>query len=199
MERKCKNCMCFYPAPAHGDGCKGMCDRTGDLVIHHREDTCDCASYIELPKVEKVKRTIEKVLKPWIRERDAMFIRSMELVDHISQLFGQGEFKVFDAVKSAAELKGLVFFGKSTINNIDKIWTYHCPWDDDIELFIAITNDKWLALNTIQNNKFLTKWIDTDNIDVCFNIIDAIRDSCIMKIQTISDGEIEYNKCIETS
>ena len=205
MEKKCKNCMCFYAMPTHGDGSKGTCGQTGDLVVHHREDVCDCASFMELPKVEKIKRTIEKVLKPWIRERDSKFVRAMELVAHIGQLFEAGEFKVFDAVKSASEMKALVFHGKETLHNIDKIWTYHCPWNEDIELFIAITTDGKMVKNTYDDRYidvtgegvFMTEWFDTGTqFEECMRIIDLVRDNCIMKSMVMPELETEHNKCV---
>lgn len=205
METKCKNCMCFYPSPAVGDGCKGTCGQTGNLVVHHREDICDCAKYMELPKIEKIIRTIEKVLKPWVRERDSKFIRAMELVAHIGQLFEQGEFKVFDAVKSASEMKGLVFYGKETVHDISRIWTYHCPWNDDIELFIAITADGKMVKNTFDcsevknsnNGRFITEWFDiSTQFDECLESISRVRDNCVMKVMVKPTIEVEHNKCV---
>ena len=125
MEKKCKNCMCYSPATHHGDGTKGTCGQSGKLLVHDREEFCSCGMFMELPKKEKLARTIERDLHAWIRERDAMFNRSMELVCHIGHLFEQGEFKVFDVVKSASEMKSLVFFGKPTLTELDKVWTYH--------------------------------------------------------------------------
>ena len=205
MESKCKNCMCFYPAQWHADGCKGVCGQSGDLVTHDREDICDCGYYMELPKVEKVKRTIEKVLKPWIRERDAKFIRSMELVAHIGQLFENGEFIIFDAVKAATEMKGLVFFGNETLHTIDTLWTYHCPWNEEIELFIAITANGKMVKNTWQcesifntsKGEFLTEWFDIDKqFNECMVIIDKVRDNCVMKACVSQTIETERNKCV---
>ena len=200
MEKKCKNCLCFYPAPSHADGSKGTCGQSGELRVHDREDVCDCAKYMILPKVEKIKRTIEKVLKPWIRERDAMFVRAMELVAHIGQLFEDGEFKTFDAVKSASEMKGLVFYGKETLHNIDRIWTYHCPWNEDIELFIAISTDGKMVKNMYNDGVFMTEWFDTESqFEKCMEIIDRVRDNCVMKTMVAPVFETEHNKCVSSS
>ena len=96
MEKKCKNCMCYSPATHHSDGTKGTCGQSGELLVHDREEFCSCGMFMELPKKEKLIRTIVRDLQAWIRERDAMLVRAMELVCHIGHLFEQGEFKVFD-------------------------------------------------------------------------------------------------------
>lgn len=202
MEMKCKNCQCFHQAHNVGSGEMGTCGMNGTLTVHNREDLCDCNHFVVLPKKEKIARTIEKLLKPWVRERDAMFVRSMELVAHIGQLFENGEFKVFDAVKSASEMKGLVFFGKDTLHKIDRVWTYQCPWDEDREQFIAITADGKLVTN-LWNNHFSCKavfetfFVDIEsNFDDCMNVIDRIRENCIMKTKTNSVIETEEHKCV---
>lgn len=180
----------------------GTCGMNGTLTVHNREDLCDCNHFVVLPKKEKIARTIEKLLKPWVRERDAMFVRSMELVAHIGQLFENGEFKVFDAVKSASEMKGLVFFGKDTLHKIDRVWTYQCPWDEDREQFIAITADGKLVTNLWNNHfsckaEFETFFVDIEsNFDDCMNVIDRIRENCIMKTKTTSVIETEEHKCV---
>lgn len=208
MEKKCKNCLCFYPASTHGDGSKGTCGQSGDLRVHDREDMCDCAKYMELPKVEKIKRTIEKILKPWIRERDSKFVRAMELVAHIGQLFENGEFKPFNAVKSVTEMKNLIFHGMETLHSIERVWTYHCPWDEEIELFIAITSDGKMVKNTYDNTHkdttgegiFMTEWFDTEaQFNECMNIIDRVRDNCILKTMVVPTIETEHNKCVSSS
>lgn len=200
MEKKCKNCMCFSPATYHGDGSKGTCGQSGNLLVHDREDFCSCGKYVELCKIEKVKRTIEKVLKPWMRERDERFIRAMELVAHISHLFEQGEFKTFDAVKSASEMKGLIFHQASVITPIYKIWTYHCPWNYDIEHFIILTENGKLIVNAFVDNKFITQWFDVEDLDLCFDVIDRIRDNCVMKVHAIDYvSESEQNKCVSSN
>lgn len=202
MEMKCKNCQCFHQAHDVGSGEMGTCGMKGTLTVHNREDLCDCNRFVVLPKKEKIARTIEKLLKPWVRERDAMFVRSMELVAHIGQLFENGEFKVFDVVKAASEMKGLVFFAKDTLHKIDRVWTYHCPWDEDKEQFIAITSDGKLVTNLWNNHfscraEFVTSFVDIEsNFDDCMNVIDRIRENCIMRTKTTSTIETEENKCI---
>lgn len=202
MEKKCKNCMCFNPATYHSDGSKGTCGQSGELLVHDREEFCSCGMFMELPKKEKLVRTIVRDLHAWIRERDAMFVRAMELVCHIGHLFENGEFKVFDAVKSASEMKGLVFFGKDTLHKIDRVWTYHCPWDEDREQFIAITADGKLVTNLWNNHfsckaEFETFFVDIEsNFDDCMNVIDRIRENCIMKTKTNSVIETEEHKCV---
>ena len=197
METKCKNCMCFYPATYHSDGSKGTCGKSGELIVHDREDMCDCGFFMELPKVEKITRTIEKVLKAWVRERDEKFVRAMELVAHIGHLFEQGEFKVFDVVKSASEMKGLIFHNASVITSVYKAWTYHCPWNDEIEHFIVLTNNGKLVVNAFIDDKFITQWFDVEDLDLCFNVIDRIRDNCVMKANVIDYvTETEHNKCV---
>ena len=197
MESKCKNCMCFYPATHHSDGNKGTCGKSGELLVHDREDPCDCGFFMELPKVEKIKRTIEKVLKPWVREREDKFVRAMELVAHIGHLFEQGEFKVFDVVKSASDMKGLIYNGAAVITPIYKVWTYHCPWDDEYEHFIAITDDNKLVVNAFIDDKFMTQWFNIDDLELCFSVIDKIRDNCVMRANVVDYiTETEYNKCV---
>jgi hypothetical protein len=154
--------MCYSPATHHSDGTKGTCGQSGDLLVHDREEFCSCGMFMELPKKEKLVRTIVRDLHAWIRERDAMFVRSMELVCHIGHLFEQGEFKVFDVVKSASEMKGLVFFGKETLTGLDRVWTYHCPWNDDMEFFIVITQSGKLVVNSWMNDKFVFEWFDIE-------------------------------------
>jgi len=197
MEMKCKNCQCFHQAHTVGSGEMGTCGMNGTLTVHNREDLCDCNHFVVLPKKEKIARTIEKLLKSWVRERDAMFVRSMELVAHIGQLFENGEFKVFDAVKSASEMKGLVFFGKDTLHKIDRVWTYHCPWNEDREQFIAISADGKLVTNTWSDEGAVTSFVDIEsNFDDCMNVIDRIRENCIMKTKTNSVIETEEHKCV---
>lgn len=197
MEKKCKNCMCFNPATYHSDGSKGVCGQSGELLVHDREDICDCGNFMELRKTEKLKRTIEKVLKPWVRERDEKFIRSLELVAHIGHLFEQGEFKVFDVVKSASEMKGLIFHNASVITPIYKAWTYHCPWNDDYEHFIVLTENEKMVVNAFVDDKFITQWFNVEDLDLCFGVIDRIRDNCVMKVNAIDFvSETEHSKCI---
>ena len=200
MEKKCKNCMCYSPATHHSDGTKGTCGQSGELLVHDREEFCSCGMFMELPKKEKLARTIERDLHAWIRERDAMFVRSMELVCHIGHLFEQGEFKVFDVVKSASEMKGLVFFGKETLTSLDRVWTYHCPWNDDYEHFIVLTDNGKLIVNAFVNDKFITQWFDVEDLDLCFNVIDRIRDNCVMKIHAHDYvSESEQSKCVTSN
>lgn len=200
METKCKNCMCFSQAYSVGSGEKGTCGQTGDLVVHHRDDDCVCGRFMELPKKEKIIRTINKVLKAWVRERDAMFVRSMEIVAHINQLFEDGEFKVFDAVKASSEMKGLVFFGKDTFHKIDRVWTYHCPWDEEKEHFIAFSASGKMVMNNWDNDKkeFVTEWFDTDTqFNECMAAIDKIRLNCVTKARVAEIIiESEQNKCV---
>lgn len=200
MESKCKNCMCFNPATYHSDGSKGTCGQSGELLVHNREDLCMCGKFMELPKMEKVKRTIEKVLKPWVRERDEKFVRSLELVCHIGHLFEQGEFKVFDVVKSASDMKGLIFHNAAVITPIYRAWTYHCPWNDEYEHFIVLTTDGKMVVNAFVDEKFVTQWFDVEDIDLCFLVIDRIRDNCVMKVR-VTDyvTETEHNKCVSDS
>lgn len=194
MESKCKNCMCFYPSK-HGDGSQGTCGKTGTLVVHNREDICDCSQFIELPKREKIKRTIEKVLKPWIRERDERFKRALEIVGHIGELFERGEFKVLDVVKSASEMKGLIFHGKPVITEVNTVWTYHCPWDEDKEHYILLTEDGNMVLNCWVDNKFITNWFNcNDEFNTCMENIDKIRHHCITGYHT-SNIVVETEDC----
>ena len=197
MEKKCKNCMCYNPATYHSDGSKGTCGQSGELLVHDREDICDCGNFMELGKTEKIRRTIEKVLKPWVRERDEKFVRAMELVAHIGHLFEQGEFKTFDAVKSATEMKGLIFHHANVITPIYKVWTYHCPWNEDIEQFIILTENGKMVVNALMGNKFVTQWFDVEDLELCFAVIDKIRDNCIMKAN-VTDyvSETESCKCV---
>lgn len=200
MEKKCKNCMCYSPATHHSDGTKGTCGQSGELLVHDREEFCSCGMFMELPKKEKLARTIERDLHAWIRERDAMFNRSMELVCHIGHLFEQGEFKVFDVVKSASEMKSLVFFGKPTLTELDKVWTYHCPWNDDIEFFIVITQSGKLVVNSWMNDKFVFEWFDIEeDFEKCMSIVDKIRQNCILGADATNVvTEVEQNKCVSS-
>ena len=197
MEKKCKNCMCYNPATYHSDGSKGTCGQSGELLVHDREDICDCGRFMELCKTEKIRRTIEKTLKPWVRERDEKFVRAMELVAHIGHLFEQGEFKTFDAVKSATEMKGLIFHQASVITPIYKVWTYHCPWNEDIEHFIILTENGKMVVNAFMGNKFVTQWFNVEDLDLCFSVIDKIRDNCVMKVNALDFvSETEDCKCV---
>lgn len=197
MEKKCKNCMCYNPATYHSDGSKGVCGQSGELLVHDREDICDCGNFMELGKTEKIRRTIEKVLKPWVRERDEKFVRALELVCHIGHLFEQGEFKSFDVVKSATDMKGLIFHNAAVITTIYKAWTYHCPWNDDYEHFIVLTDNGKLIVNAFVNDKFITQWFDVEDLDLCFSVIDRIRDNCVMKVHAHDYvSESEQSKCI---
>lgn len=190
--------MCYNPATYHSDGTKGTCGQSGELLVHDREELCSCGMFMELPKKEKLVRTIVRDLHAWIRERDAMFVRSMELVCHIGHLFEQGEFKVFDVVKSASEMKGLVFFGKETLTALDRVWTYHCPWNDDIEFFIVITQSGKLVVNSWMNDKFVFEWFDIeDDFEKCMGIVDKIRHNCILGADATNVvNEVEQNKCV---
>ena len=200
MEKKCKNCMCFNPATYHSDGSKGTCGQSGDLVVHDREDLCDCACFMELGKSEKIRRTIEKVLKPWIRERDEKFVRAMELVAHIGHLFEHGEFKMFDAVKSARDMKSLIFHNGSVITPIQRLWTYHCPWNYEHEHFIILTENGKLVVNALMNDRFITQWFNVEDLELCFSVIDKIRDNCVMKAN-VTDyvSETESCKCVTSN
>lgn len=194
MENKCKNCICYHPS-SFGDGSKGTCGQSGELLVHDREHFCDCAMFIELPRKEKIKRTIEKVLKPWIRERDPKFKRALELVGHIGSLFEQGEFKTFDVVKSASEMKSLVFHGKEVINEVDIVWTYHCPWDDEREHYILLTEDNKMVMNCWTGDKFITNWFNCDEeFDTCMENIDKVRQHCITGYHT-ADAVVETEDC----
>lgn len=155
---------------------------------------------MELPKKEKLVRTIVRDLHAWIRERDAMFVRATELVCHIGHLFEQGEFKVFDVVRSASEMKGLVFFGKETLTSLDRVWTYHCPWNDDIEFFIVITQSGKLVVNSWMNDKFVFEWFDIeDDFEKCMSIVDKIRHNCILGADATNVvNEFEQNKCVSS-
>lgn len=62
MEKKCKNCMCYSPATHHSDGTKGTCGQSGELLVHDREEFCSCGMFMELPKKEKLVRTIVRDL-----------------------------------------------------------------------------------------------------------------------------------------
>ena len=198
METKCKNCMCYHPTTWHADGTKGTCDQGGQLLVHDREHVCDCGCYKEMSKIEKLKRTINRDLYAWVRERDAMFVRSMELVCHIGQLFEKGVFKVFDVVKSASEMKGLVFFGKDTMTAINTVWTYHCPWDDEKEHFIVITQSGKMVVNTWDNHNFLFEWFDIEeDFEKCMALIDKIRMNCVTQTLVCDVvTEVEQNKCV---
>lgn len=197
MERKCKNCMCYSPSK-FGDGSQGTCGQSGTLVVHNREDECNCGHFLELPKAEKIRRTIEKVLKPWIRERDDKFKRALEIVGHIGQLFESGEFRVFDVVKSAMDMKGLIFYGKPVITEVKTVWTYHCPWDEEKEHYILLTEDDKMVINCWNDGNFITNWFDCDEqFDICMKNIDKIRQHCITGFLT-SDAvhETEDCKCV---
>lgn len=194
MENKCKNCMCYYPSK-HGCGSQGTCAQTGCLVVHNREDICDCGHFIEIAKMEKIKRTIEKVLSPWIRERDSKFKRALEVVGHIGELFERGEFKVLDVVKSASEMKGLIFHGKPVITEVDTVWTYHCPWNEEKEHYILLTEDNKMVMNCWVDEKFITNWFDCETeFDTCMSNIDKVRQHCITGCN-ISDTVIETEDC----
>jgi hypothetical protein len=204
MENKCKNCMSFSAMSHIGDGMKGCCGRTGDLVVHSREDICNCGMFMEMPKIERLIRRIEFRLHNWVRERDDMFRRSMEIVGHICELFKQGEFKVFDAVKSTCDMKYMMYHGANTEISIHRVWTYHCPWNEDIEHYIAITTDGKMISNIYDNtnniNKFITEIYDIeDDYESCDRLIDRIRDYCVIKAITTTSSEVEINKCVEES
>ena len=192
--------MCYSPATYHSDGTKGTCGQSGELLVHDREEFCSCGMFTELPKKEKLIRTIVRDLHAWIRERDAMFVRSMELVCHIGHLFEQGEFKVFDVVKSASEMKGLVFFGKETLTALDRVWTYHCPWNDEMEFFIVITQSGKLVINSWMNDKFVFEWFDIEeDFEKCMGIVDKIRHNCILGADALNVvNEVEQNKCVSS-
>ena len=202
MESKCKNCMRYYPAPWHSDGTKGCCDQSGELKVYSREDECDCGKFLEMPKMERLARRINHRLHNWVRERDTMFCRSMEIVGHICELFKQGEFKVFDAVKSVTDMKHMMYHGAATEISVHRAWTYHCPWNDDIEHYIAITTAGKMICNfyddTQENARFITETYDIENeYDECDKMVDRIREYCVLKVLTISTEEIEVNKCVE--
>ena len=200
MEVKCKNCMKFWDMPHYGDGTKGCCGQTGELLVHNREDDCDCGSFAQMPKLERLRRRIENRLKPWARSRDDMFRRSMEIVAHICQLFKKGEFKVFDAVKSSSDMKGLIFHGNYTETGISDVWTYHCPWNEEVEHFIALTTDGKFITNTFDENEtFITEMYDIESeFDICNAVIDRIVENCRMKVQMSSlPRDIEINKSVE--
>ena len=202
MERKCKNCISFWPLSHYSDGNIGVCHQGVDVKIQNRENECDCGSFIEMPKIPRLKSRIENRLYPWIRERDDMFRRSMEIVNHICQLFNQGEFRVFDATKSATDMKSIVFMGKDVSTSIANIWTYHCPWDEEVEHFIAITSDGKFVTNTFDNSvqpsRFITECYDIEeNFDTCNDIINRIMSNCKFKANISSmPEELEQNKCI---
>ena len=202
MENKCKNCMSFCGMSHIGDGMKGCCGRTGDLIVHSREDFCDCGMYMEMPKSERLARRIEFRLHKWVRERDDMFRRSMEIVGHICELFKQGQFKVFDAVKSTNDMKHMMYHGANTEISIHRVWTYHCPWDEDIEHYIAITTDGKVITNIYDNSgsvpQFITEIYDIETeYEQCDKLVDRIRDYCVIKAITSSAKEVEINKCVE--
>lgn len=202
MESKCKNCMRYWPMTQYGDGTKGVCGQTGELLVHNREDDCDCGFFLEMPKQERIGRRINHRLHSWVRERDDMFRRSMEIVGHICELFKQGEFKVFDAVKSVTDMKHMMFYGANTEISIQRVWTYHCPWNDDIEHYIAITTDGKMICNFYDNTqdkpRFITEMYDIENeYDECDKMVDRIREFCVLKVLTMSTQEIETNKCVE--
>lgn len=202
METKCKNCVRFSEMLNCGCGSKGCCVNGSLPIVHDREDACDCGAYIEMPKIQKIRKRIAYRLKPWVRERDAMFVRAMEIVGHISELFHQGEFKVFDAVKSITSMKHIVFHGAATELNIDQVWTYHCPWNEDIEQFIAITKDGKMMINTYDDvapsKRFVTETYDIETeFDTCDDIIDRIHRNCVMKVNVSNlSVEVENNKCV---
>ena len=198
MENKCKNCMCYHQAFWHSDGTKGTCGQSGELRVHNREDICDCGYFMEMSRVEKVRKTLMRDLHAWIRERDSMYRRSMELVWHIGQLFEQGEFKIFDIVKSAQDMKGLVYNNNHVITEIDTVWTYHCPWDEEKDLFIAITTNGTLVVNEWDGTNFRTEWHSIeDEFELCMEMIDKIRMNCVTKVH-VNDvvTETEMNKCV---
>ena len=199
MEKKCKNCMCYNPATYHSDGSKGTCGQSGELLVHDREEFCSCGMFMELPKKEKLVRTIVRDLHAWIRERDATFVRSIELIYHIKRL-EQGEFNEFDVVKSATEMKSLVFLGKETHTRFDKVWTYHCPWNDDIEFIIVITQSGKLVVESLMNDKFVFEWFDIEeDFEKCMGIVDKIRHNCILGADATNVvNEFEQNKCISS-
>ena len=189
--------MRYYPAPWHGDGTKGCCNQSGDLKVYSREDECDCGKFLEMPKMERLGRRINHRLHNWVRERDSMFCRAMEIVGHICELFKQGEFKVFDVVKSASDMKALIYNHAAVITPIYKVWTYHCPWNEEYEHFIVLTENGKMVVNAYIENKFVTQWFDVEDLDLCFSVIDKIRDNCIMKAN-VTDyvTESEYTKCV---
>ena len=181
MESKCKNCMRYYPAPWHGDGTKGCCNQSGDLKVYSREDECDCGKFLEMPKIERLGRRINHRLHSWVK---------------------QGEFRVFDAVKSISDMKHMMYHGAATEVSVLRAWTYHCPWNDDIEHYIAITADGKMICNfydnTQENARFITETYDIENeYENCDKMVDRIREYCVLKVLTTSTEEIEVNKCVE--
>jgi hypothetical protein len=95
-------------------------------------------------------------------------------------------------------MKGLVYHNNQVITEIDTVWTYQCPWDEDKELFIAITIDGKLVVNEWDGTNFRTEWHNiNDEFELCMGLIDKIRMNCITKVH-VNDvvTETEMNKCI---
>lgn len=198
MENKCKNCMHYHSALWHSDGTKGTCGETGVLVVKDREEKCDCMKFMEIPKQEKIKRTIEKVLSAWVRERDERFKMSMSWVYEIKERFHQGEFKVLDAVKATVDMKRLIYGTKNQFK-FNYVWTYHCPWDVEEmkEHFIALTCDNKMYYNIWhekQQKFIMTEYDIEDEFQECMDSIDKIRANCIMGMMV---SEVEDNKSIQ--
>ena len=86
---------------------------------------------------------------------------------------------------------------RELLHKIDRVWTYHCPWDEDREQFIAISADGKLVTNIWSDEGAVTSFVDIEsNFDDCMNVIDGIRENCIMKTKTNSMIEIEEHKCV---
>ena len=47
------------------------------------------------------------------------------------------------------------------------------------------------------NDKFVTQWFNVEDLELCFSVIDKIRDNCIMKVHAVDYvSETEDCKCV---
>ena len=131
---------------------------------------------------DQIKEIIESLLNHYVRERDNRFKRGMEVTFYIKHLFDEGTFKTFDVVQSAQEMKALIFNQKKIFTSIENVWTYHSKLNDDIILYIAITEDGqfiWNELLVDENSKkhdFELKYLDIeDDFAECVLTIEKIK------------------------
>ena len=101
-----------------------------------------------------------------------------------------------------AFMKHMMYHGANTEISIQRVWTYHCPWNEDIEHYIVITTDGKLICNfyddTTEVHRFITEVYSIENeYDMCDKMVDRIREYCVLKCLTTSTKEIEVNKCVE--
>jgi hypothetical protein len=94
-------------------------------------------------------------------------------------------------------MKGLIFHNADVITPIIRAWTYHCPWNDEYEHFIVLTENGKLVVNAYVDDKFVVQWFSVEDLDLCFSVIDKIRHNCVMKANVIDYvSETEDKKCV---